>query len=183
MTTETKLLTADDLLRLSSDSCRYELIHGELVKMPPSGQQHGSLAALVLISLGQHVSRGKLGKVYAAETGFKLATNPDHVRAPDVAFISKRRLDAVGEFEGFWPSAPDLVVEVVSPSDTYTQVEEKVFDWLEAGSRMVLVVNPRKQAVTVYRSFADVRVLGMQDHVDGADVVPGWTLEIAQLFA
>lgn len=151
--------------------------------MAPSGQMHGGLAATVLISLGQHVNSHGLGKVYAAETGFQLASNPDHVRAPDVAFISAKRLKEVGEAEGFWPGAPDLVAEVISPSDTYTQVEAKVFDWIEAGCRMVIVVNPRKRAVTVYCGFADVRVLGVNETIDGGDVVPGWSLPLAELFA
>src|SRR5712692_7326151 len=82
--------------------------------------------------------------VYAAETGFWISSDPDTVRAPDVAFVSQRRLDELGDVEGYWPGAPDLVVEVISPSDTYTEVEEKVLEWLEAGARMVVVVNPRK---------------------------------------
>ena len=109
--------------------------------------------------------------------------NPDHVRAPDVAFISRPRLERLGEIEGFWPGAPDLVVEVVSPGDTYAEVEDKVFDWLDAGCRMVVVVNARKRAVTVYRSPSQIAVLGPTDILDGADVVPGWQLPIAQLFA
>jgi Uma2 family endonuclease len=120
--------------------------------------------------------------VYAAETGFKLASNPDHVRAPDAAFIRRERLEQLGEVEGFWPGAPDLVVEVVSPSDTFLEVQDKVFDWLDAGCRMVVVVTPRKRAVTVYRSLSDVKVLGEADVLDGADVVPGWRLPVKDLF-
>jgi Uma2 family endonuclease len=133
MTTDTKPMTADELLRMPEDGSRYELIRGELTKMAPSGQRHGDLAARALISLGQHVSKHRLGKVYAAETGFKLASNPDHVRAPDAAFIREERLREKGEVTGYWPGAPDLVVEVVSPSDSYAEVEDKVFDWLEFG--------------------------------------------------
>jgi Uma2 family endonuclease len=183
MTTQTKLMTAEELLRLPQDGYRYELIHGELVKTPPSGQQHDKHAARVLKSLVQHVDERKLGEVYAAETGFKLASNPDHVRAPDVAFSARPRLERVGEVEGFWPGAPDLAVEVVSPNDTYAEVEDKVFDWLGAGCRMVVVVNARKRAVTVYRSLSQITVLGPNDTLDGVDGVPGWRLPIAQLFA
>ena len=175
-------MTADELLRKPDDGFRYELIRGELVKMPPSGQEHGDLAARVLVSLGQHVQTKRLGKVYAAETGFKLASNPDHVRAPDAAFVRRERLEQLGEVEGFWPGAPDLVVEVVSPSDTFLEVQDKVFDWLDAGCRMVVVVTPRKRAVTVYRSLSDVKVLGETDVLDGADVVPGWRLPAKDLF-
>jgi Uma2 family endonuclease len=182
MTIETKTMTAEDLLRMPRDGFRYELVRGEVVRMAPSGKLHGKLAAKVLVSLARHVESKQLGEVIAAETGFKLASKPDHVRAPDAAFISNQRLEQVGEVEGFWPGAPDLVVEIISPSDTYTAVEEKVFDWLEAGCRMVIVVNSRKRAVTVYRSLKEVQVLSVADVIDGADVVPGWRLPVAELF-
>lgn len=121
-------------------------------------------------------------QAYAAETGFKLASNPDHVRAPDAAFVRTERADKVGNSEGFFPGAPDLAVEVVSPSDTFVEVEEKVFDWLQAGSHAVVVVNPRKRSVTVYRSFTDVRVLSTSDTLTVEEVVPGWRLPVAEIF-
>ena len=95
--------------------------------------------------LAQYVEGNRLGTVYAAETGFRLSSDPDTVRAPDVAFVSRARVEAVGEVEGFWPEAPDLAVEVISPDDSYADVEEKVFDWLDAGTKMILVVNPRQR--------------------------------------
>ena len=123
-----------------------------------------------------------LGIVYAAETGFKLASNPDVVRAPDVAFIRRDRVEEVGDVEGYWPGAPDLAVEVISPSDTYAEVQEKVFDWLEAGTKMVILVMPRKRAVTVYRSLTDIIMLTEHDVLDGGDVVPGWKVPVRELF-
>jgi Uma2 family endonuclease len=120
--------------------------------------------------------------VYAAETGFKLASNPDHVRAPDCAFIRRERVVAVGETAGFWPGAPDLAIEVVSPGDSFVEVEEKVFDWLDAGSLAVIVVNPKKRSATVYRSVSDVRVLGEEEVLAVEDVVPGWGLPVRDLF-
>ncbi len=134
------------------------------------------------LSLGQHVTAHKLGEVYAAETGFKLASNPDHVRAPDAAFVGRERVAAVGDAEGFWPGAPDLAVEVVSPSDTFADVEEKVFDWLDAGTRAVVVVNPKKRSVTLYRSVSEVRILGETESLSVEDVVPGWSLPVRDLF-
>lgn len=181
MSTALQTMTAEDLFKLPDDGFRYELVRGELRKMPPAGQQHGRIAAILTGSLVHYVTSNKLGAVYAAETGFKLA--PNHVRAPDVAFIRRERIEEVGEVEGYWPGAPDLAVEVISPSDTYTDVEDKVFDWLEAGSRMVIVVNPRKRAVTVYRSLSDISVLYEQDTLDGFDVVPGWRMPVKELFA
>lgn len=180
--TQPQLTTADELLRYPSGGYRYELIEGELKKMAPAGNEHGSLAALLTGFLIVHVRAQRLGKVYAAETGFKLSSDPDTVRAPNVAFISQRRLDEVGSVQGYWPGAPDLVAEVVSPSDLYTEVNDKVGEWLAAGSSMVVVVNPRRQQVFVH-SRTEVKVLGVGDTLDGSNVVPGWQLPIEELFS
>jgi len=104
------------------------------------------------------------------------------VRAPDAAFVRRERVIAVGEVEGFWPGAPDLAIEVISPSDSFSDVEEKVFDWLDAGTRAVVVVNPKKRSVTLYRSVSDVRVLGEKESVSVEDVVPGWSVPVRDLF-
>lgn len=182
MTTQLQLTTADELLRLPNDGFRYELIRGELKQMAPAGNEHGSLAALVTGFLIMHVRAQKLGKVYAAETGFKLTIDPDTVRAPDVAFVSQKRLDEAGPVQGYWPGAPDLAVEVISPNDLYTEVSEKVAEWLGAGSSMVVVVNPRTRQVLVHALGADVKVLGVEDTLEGGKVVPGWELPIKELF-
>lgn len=168
---------------MPDDGLRYELVKGELVKMAPAGSEHGDLAMRVGWRLGQYVENHNLGKVFAAETGFRIASNPDTVRAPDVAFISKGRVEEAGLVEGYWPGAPDLAVEVISPTDIYTAVQAKVLDWLDAGTLMVAVVNPRQQTVTVYRSRTDITILTGNDILDGQDVVPGWTLAIRDLFA
>lgn len=151
--------------------------------MSPAGHKHGRIAMKVATPLDNHVTANKLGAAYAAETGFLISRDPDTVRPPDVSFVSQKRLDEVGEVEGYWPGAPDLVVEGISPGDTYTEVEEKVFEWLAAGPRMVVVVNPRKRAVTVYRSLTDIVVLTEDDTLDGGDVVTGWTMAIKDIFA
>ncbi len=176
------LMTADELAGLPDDRQRHELVAGELRTMPPSGAEHGGIAMDVGASLAQHVRAHGLGRVFAAETGFLLATNPDTVRAPDVAFIRRERVGALGNVTGYWPGAPDLAVEVVSPNDLYTEVEEKVATWLAHGARMVIVVNPRQRTVAVHRSPTDVRHLTIGDTLDGGDVVPGWTLPVRQLF-
>jgi Uma2 family endonuclease len=173
VTTQAKDFTADKLLHLPDDGFRYELVRGELKKMAPAGSEHGNIAMDFGTLLNVHVRANKLGKVYAAETGFKLSTNPDTVRVPDVVFISQRRLDEVGPVQGYWPGAPDLAVEVVSPSDLYTEVSEKVAEWLQAGSEMVVVVNPRTQQVLVHLSPTVVKVLGVGDTLGGGEVVPG----------
>ncbi|HEU0079432.1 MAG TPA: Uma2 family endonuclease [Longimicrobiaceae bacterium] len=176
-------VTADELLRMPDDGFRYELVQGEIRKMTPAGGQHGRIALKIGSSLLQHVEERQLGAAYGAETGFKLATNPDTVRAPDLAFLSRERAEAVGEVQGYVPGAPDLAVEVVSPGDTYGEVEEKVLEWLDAGTRMVVVVNPRRRTAVVYHSRDDIHVLSDEDVLDGGDVVPGWTLPVKSLFA
>ena len=176
-------VTADELLLMPDDGFRYELVKGELRRMTPAGNVHGRVAMNVGISLGGYVKTHDLGAVYAAETGFRLAGDPDTVRAPDVAFVSRTRVEAVGEVEGFWPEAPDLAVEVISPGDTYAEVEEKVFDWLEAGTKMVIVVNPRQRSAIVYKSPTDIVALTEADVLAGGDVVPGFELAVREIFA
>jgi Uma2 family endonuclease len=183
MATARQLITAEELLRMPDDGYRSELVRGELRKMAPAGHLHGRVAINVTTPLDRHVRAHHLGVVYAAETGFKLASNPDTVRAPDVAFIRRECVEEAGDVEGYWPGAPDLAVEVISPSDTYADVQEKVFDWLEAGTRMVILVMPRKRAVTVYRSLTDMIMLTEHDTLDGADVVPGWKIPVRELFS
>ena len=170
---------------MPDDGFRYELVEGELRKMAPAGSEHGYVALRLGRLLGNHVETNGLGRAYAAETGFKLASDPDTVRAPDVAFVGRERVEAVGRVEGFWPGAPDLAVEVVSPGDTHAEVTEKALAWLAAGCRMVLVADPSRRAVTVYRSREDIRILVSEagDVIDGADVVPGWRLPVAEVFA
>ena len=183
MTTKTKLVTAEELLYMPDDGYRYELVRGELRKMSPAGNHHGELAAEIGASLFNHVKANNLGKVYAAETGFRIGADPDHVRAPDAAFIRRERVEAVGRVDGYWPGAPDLVVEVISPNDRYTEVEEKVDDWLAAGTRLVILVNPRNRTATLRRAGQAPVILTEQDTLDGADVVPGWQLSLKDLFA
>ncbi len=176
-------VTAGELLCMPDDGARYELVRGELRKMAPAGNVHGRVAMNFGIFLGTHVKAQGLGAVFAAGTGFRLHRDPDTVRAPDMAFISRERLAEVGETEGYWPGAPDLAVEVVSPSDVYVEVEEKVFGWLDAGAKMVAVVNSRRRSVTVYRSRTEISVLTGDDVMDGDDVVPGFRLAVRELFA
>lgn len=185
MTTKTKPVTAEQLLLRSGNDRRYELVKGELHEMAPAGSEHGAIAFNLGRLLGNHVAEGKLGQVYAAETGFKIASNPDTVRAPDVAFVARERVDTAGKVTGYWPGAPDLAVEVVSPNDVHTGVVEKSLSWLEAGCRMVLVVDPGQRTITIYRSLEDIRILRAEaeEAVDGGDVVPGWRLPLTELFA
>lgn len=182
MTTQTQPVTAEELLRKPDDGFRYELVKGELRKMVPAGSEPGYVALRIASRLERHVEEHELGRVYAAGTGFRISSNPDTVRAPDAAFVSRERIEKAGRVEGYWPCAPDLAAEVVSSNDTYTRVTEKALAWLDAGSRMVLIVDPLQRTVTVYRSLDDIRVLTEDATVDGGDVVPGWRLPVADLF-
>ncbi|MDQ3684622.1 MAG: Uma2 family endonuclease [Acidobacteriota bacterium] len=183
MTVTTQLMTAEDLLKLPQDGFRYELVEGDLRRMPPAGHEHGDVTMNLAAPLHRHVKSNGLGKVYAAETGFLLKRNPDTIRAPDVAFIRRERVEQVSKSTSYWPGAPDLVVEVVSPGDTVSRVEEKVQEWLKFGVRLVWIVSPKLRTVTAYRSLTDVVVLTEKDTLDGGDVVPGFQISVAEIFA
>lgn len=183
MTTETRLVTAEELLDMPDDGYRYELVRGELIKMAPAGAEHGDIAAEVGASLRIYVKANGLGKVYATDTGFVIGTDPDHVRAPDVAFVRQERVEAAGRVTGYFPGAPDLAVEVISPNDRYSDVEEKVADWLDAGTRMVALVNPRNRTVSLRLPGQAPVTLTEQDTLDGGEIVPGWRMEVQEIFS
>jgi len=183
MSTELQLMTADELLVMPDDGFRYELIKGELIRKPLRGHIQGRLSISVAAPLFQHVSANNLGIVYAAGTGFLICQNPDTVRAPDVAFVTRQRAEQIRDTEGYWVGTPDLVVEVVSSADTFGYLEDKVAEWIEAGTRAVWVVSPTMHTVTIYRSLQKIEVLTKNDTLDGGDVVPGFQIPVADIFA
>lgn len=182
MTTTARLVTADDLLRLPDDGLRRELIAGEVRTMAPIGTEGASITAALTETLRSHVRANRLGIVLTGEPGFLLAENPDTVRAPDVAFITRERALAAGRQTGYFPGAPNLAIEVISPSDLYTEVEDKVAMWLGYGTDMVVVVNPRHRTVTIHRPTNRVTRLTAEDTLTGDDIVPGWSLPVASIF-
>ncbi len=183
MDTTTRRISADELLGSPDDGMRHELVGGELRTMTPSGSEHGWVTSDLHESLAVHVRRNRLGRVFAAETGFLLARDPDTVLAPDVAFVRRERVRAVGRHAGYWPGAPDLAIEVVSPNDRPAMVADKVASWLRYGAGMVVVVDPRRRVVSVHRPGRPVRELTEADTLDGEDVVAGWSLAVGTLFA
>jgi len=182
-TAETKLMTAEELLLLPRGKFRYELIKGELQRMSPTGDEHGRVTMELAAALYQYVKRNNLGRVYAAETGFQLESDPDTVRAPDVAFVRQERIQEAGIMEGYRSGAPDLAVEVLSPGNTKREMAEKVKDYFAAGARLVWIVNPKPKTVTVYRSLTDIDVLTEKDTLDGGEVVPDFQIAVAEIFA
>jgi Uma2 family endonuclease len=182
MSTTTRLMTADELLRLPRGRFRYELVKGELITMSPAGSEHGAIVVNMTVLLAQHVKANNLGVVFGAETGFKVAENPDTVLAPDVAFISQEHIPESGIPKKYWPGAPDLAVEVLSPGDTAREVEQKVGQWLAAGARLVWTINPKHRTVTVHRSSKDASTLSENDELDENDVVPGFHCRVSEIF-
>ena len=150
--------------------------------MSPGGIRSGRIALRVQTSLNRVVEPTGLGEVWVGDMGCRLERRPDTVRVPDVAFVRHERLAAEGDVLGYWPGAPDLVVEVISPTDRYTDVDEKIQEWLAAGARLVLVVNPRRQVVRECRPGGIERVLLLDDVMDGGEVVPGWRMPVRELF-
>jgi Uma2 family endonuclease len=135
------------------------------------------------VSLSSHVEERDLGVVLTSETGFLLGTNPDEVRAPDIAFVSRERLEAASfELEKYFPGAPDLVVEVLSPSDSYTAVQEKVLLWLRSGARLVLVADPERHLFVVHRPHSEPEILTASDSFAAEDIVPGWVYRVGDAF-
>jgi Uma2 family endonuclease len=145
-------MTAGQLAELPDDAKRYELIDGVLHMMTPAGFEHGRIAMRLGSRSQQHVRADGLGVVCAAETGFLLSKDPDTVLAPDVAFVRQRHVEQLARVSGYPDLAPDLVAEVISPSDRYTDVERKALAWLDAGAQVVLVVDPDTRITRVYRS-------------------------------
>lgn len=183
-TTSTALMTAEELMELPhGEGFRYELINGELEKTMSAGFPHGRIAARLLVLLGNFIWDHGLGEVGAAETGFQLTFNPDTVLAPDVAFISKERLEQVGETERFWPAAPDLVVEVLSPSDRPSKVNKKTLLWLSYGAKQVWIVNPKDRTVSVHRSPTNVTTFYGSDYLEAQDLLPGFRLSPDRIFS
>jgi Uma2 family endonuclease len=177
---ELDLLSAEQLMRLPDDGQFHELDEGRLVCMPPSAHVSSAVAALILMHVAVFVRRHGLGRVTGEQGGFRLQRNPDVVRAPDVAFIRAERVVDTGR--GYFEGAPDLAVEVLSPSDRYSAVSRKVSQYLAAGTGLVWVVDPFNRTVAVYRPDREVIELPEDGTLDGEDVVPGFRLALTEIW-
>lgn len=183
MTGTTTRLTADQLLHLVERGTRYELVEGMLIERPLGGGEHGLVCASILGRLGElldtHPEIG--GSLFNTGTGFRIARNPDTVRAPDVAYVSAARLPQA-RVPGYPELAPDLVVEVVSPNDTASEIQRKVDDWLQAGVQLVWVLYPATRSAMVYRADGGVALLHEDDALDGEGVFSGFSCRLGDLF-
>jgi Uma2 family endonuclease len=174
------LLTAEELERLNLPNKRTELVRGQLVVREPAGFTHGDVAMRLAALLFNFVEANALGRVYAAETGFTLFRGPDTVRAPDAAYIRKERIPDPPP-RGFAELPPDLVIEVLSPDDRAGEIRDKVDDWLQAGCRLVWIVDPERRRGRVYRPDGSEVALAEGDAFDGEDVLPGFSLPLTDV--
>jgi Uma2 family endonuclease len=176
------LVTAEEFEQIQDGDHRWELVAGRVIKMSPPGARHGVIAVRLAEFLGYHVRTTGLGFVMG-EAGYRLASNPDTVRGPDLSFVRKDRVPASGIPEGFWPGAPDLVIEILSPDNHPRQVREKTATYFALGSQVVWVVDPRRKQVSVHDVHGDVRIMGIGDTLEGGTLLPGFLCAVDSIFA
>lgn len=174
-------ITADDLLEWADDDQGYELIEGELIPVSPVVGSSGRLENEVSWIVTDHVKRHKLGVVYSPSTGFRLRRDPDTVLAPDVSFIRAERVPSGEDEEHFIDVAPDLVIEILSPSNRAGAMNAKVLAYLEAGTLLIWVMDPMRQSVTVWSSDLTARILTVDDTLDSAEVLPGFSMRVGDI--
>jgi Uma2 family endonuclease len=177
-TTIRPVATEEDLLRTPRDGQKYELVDGQ-IRVSPAGSRHGLVCIAVALQVGAFVKARQLGYLFDSSTGFRLPGG--NVRLPDVAFVARGRFASEQVPEGFADLAPDLAVEVLSPSDRSRDVLDKVGEYLQAGVHLVWVIDPKRRTAAVYKSLTEVRRLGPEDLLDGEDVVPGFRCRLADV--
>ncbi len=180
--TDTKRLTADDLLRLYGKGIRGELIRGELCQTMPTGQEHGEIVMNLGALLRTFIKSRRLGRLTGSDAGVWLERDPDTVREPDIAYFSAEKMPLGTRVTGYAEVVPDLVVEVASPSDSLREVNDKALMWLSYGVRLVWVVNPDARRVDVYRPGRAASTLTENESLDGLDAIPGFTCAVSELF-
>lgn len=178
-----RLLTIEEFARLPDrDASRLELVRGRVVREPPAGFGHSVSGADLVSRLAAYVRKYGLGKITGADGGFILFEDPPTVRAPDVGFVARERIPAGGSPRGYFPGAPDFAVEIVSPSNTAREIAEKIGDYLDAGARLVWVIEPRSRSIIVHRPGREPRTYWEGEEVDGGDVVPGFLVAVGEVF-
>lgn len=182
LSTKKKNWTDQEFLALSEKEGHYEIVNGELISMGNSGALHGHIAILISSALFAVVNTHKLGVLFDSSTAFKMKNG--NKRSPDIAFFAKERLQGMTELPtGFLEGSPDLAVEILSPGNTVEEIEGKITEYFDNGARLVWVISPVQHYVLVYRYAQEPdRLLKSTDYLDGEDVVPGFTLPVADLF-
>lgn len=180
--TRARSVTADDLLRMDPDA-PFELIEGVLHDVSPSEFRSSAIASGLHVEVGHHCKVHGLGYVTGEGGGYRLSRDPDTVVAPDIGFVARHRLPDGFDIEGFAPFAPDLAVEVLSPTDRRPDVLRKIELYLRAGVRLVWIVDPRLKTVAVHRADGSVSLLDFAGSLGGEDVLPGFSLPVAHIFA
>ncbi|MFW6200077.1 MAG: Uma2 family endonuclease [Gemmatimonadota bacterium] len=160
---------------------RIELSGGRLVREPAPGPRHGNVAIRIASLLHRLGQQGGHGLAFV-DTAFTLARDPATIRVPDVAFVSRNRVPESGLGDEFWQMAPDLAVEILSPSNSSSEIQKKSLEYLEAGARIVWIVEPGQHTVTILRSRSDIRILTGDETLDGGDVLPGLEVRVGDLF-
>jgi Uma2 family endonuclease len=174
------LMTAEELLDANVPNKRTELVRGRLIVHEPPGGRHGYVAANLAFRLNQHIDLTGAGAVFVGDVGFTLRRDPDTVRGPDVAFVRKDRLPQPIP-NSYLEFAPDIVVEVLSGSDRPGEVLAKIGDWLDAGARLVWVIDPERRLARVYRADGTESVLDETDQLLGDDVLPGFSCTLPSI--
>jgi Uma2 family endonuclease len=175
------LVTGEALAEMG-DIGRCELVEGKIIMRSPTGWRHGRYERRFGNALGNFVDEHQLGEVLVGEVGIYTARNPDTIRGADVTFISNERLAQV-KSASFLDVAPELVVEVMSPDDRWTEVKQKIREYFSIGVVLVWVADPTDKTVSVYRSLTEVRLFNENDSLNGEEVLPGFSVSIAALFA
>ena len=180
-TAATRFWTDEELLALPKDGYKREIVNGEMLAMSPANFQHGNVISRIYSPLGMAVYEGDLGELADGQTGFRLRSGD--LYCPDIAFVTKERAAEHRRKNGtFFEGAPDLAVEVLSPSDMIGVIEEKLVQFFAEGMRLAWVVHPRTKTVHVYHSAAHVSVVAADGFLDGEEVVPGFRLAVAEIF-
>lgn len=180
-TVQEKLITGEELLAMG-DIGRTELIDGRIVYMSPTGGQHGYLEVEFVAALDRFTRARKLGWVFSGEVGIYVRRNPDRIRAADVAFVSRNRLARRPRRE-FLSVAPELVVEIVSPSDRWDELRQKIQDYFSIGVERVWVCEPEQQDILVYRAPDEYVRVGDNETLKGEGVLSEFELRVSELFA
>jgi Uma2 family endonuclease len=176
-----RLMTANELLALEKSGKSTELVRGKLIAREPPSTYHGRVQGILHVLVGSYVRTHALGAVFGQDTGFQIASDPDTVRAPDLAFVDRARVAQIAR-RGYAALAPDLVAEILSPDDRPGEVLSKVGEWLEAGVRLAWVIDADRRVATVYRADGSVETRASDANVDGEAVLPGFSFRLGDLF-